>query len=130
MTDPLAHQLNGFVVLSNLFKPFDDTFNNTWSKARHNLSPQYLSGLQKQLTDLVQSYLCQDANFTDAHANQQWLKSTIWQLTNGAVSGGNEDSMSYQYSGNMSRDLLMSMASQFPNQGMELLNSGLVCIPR
>lgn len=126
MTDPLAHQLNGFVVLSNLFKPFDDTFNNTWSKARHNLSPQYLSGLQKQLTDLVQSYLCQDANFTDAHTNQQWLKSTIWQLTNGAVSGGNDDSMSYQYSGNMSRDLLMSMASQFPSQGMELLNSGLI----
>jgi hypothetical protein len=38
----------------------------------------------------MQSYLCQDANFTDAHMNQQWLKSTIWQLTNGAVSGGND----------------------------------------
>jgi hypothetical protein len=130
MTDPLAHQLNGFVVLSNLFKPFDDNFNNIWSKARHNLSPQYLASLQKQLTGLVQSYLCQDANFTDAHTNQQWLKSIIWQLVNGAVSGGNDDSMSYQYSGNMSRDLLMSMASQFPNHGMELLNSGLVCSPR
>ncbi|KAK7224035.1 hypothetical protein V2G26_012038 [Clonostachys chloroleuca] len=126
MTDPLAHQLNGFVVLSNLFKPFDDTFNNIWSKARHNLSPQYLASMQKQLTGLVQSYLYQDANFTDAHTNQQWLKSIIWQLANGAVSGGNDDSMSYQYSGNMSRDLLMSMASQFPNHGMELLNSGLI----
>jgi hypothetical protein len=126
MTDPLAHQLNGFVVLSNLFKPFDDTFSNTWNKARHNLSPQHLSGSQKQLTDIVQSYLCQDANFTDVHINQQWLKSTIWQLTNGNVNGGSDDSLSYQYSGNMSRDLLMSMASQFPNQGMELLNSGLI----
>ncbi|KAK7219297.1 hypothetical protein V2G26_007300 [Clonostachys chloroleuca] len=26
----------------------------------------------------------------------------------------------------MSRDLLMSMAAQFPNQGIELLNSGLI----
>ncbi|CAH0017668.1 unnamed protein product [Clonostachys rhizophaga] len=62
MTDPLAHHLNGFLILSNLFKPFDDTFNNTWSKARHNLSPQYLAGMQKQLTDLVQSYEIIDRN--------------------------------------------------------------------
>lgn len=124
MTDPMPHQLNGFVVMSNLFKPFDDAFNSIWSKARANLSPQLTASLQKQLTENVQSYLCQDSNFTDMHTNQQWLKSTIWQLTNGTVNGGTDDALSYQYP----RDLLMSMASQFqfPHQGIELMNAGLV----
>ena len=122
-SDPLAHQLNGFVVLANLFKPFDDAFVNTWSKARANLSTAHVTGLQKQLGELVQSFLCQESNFSDLHTNQQWLKSTVWQLTNGA----SDESMSYQYPTNISRDLLMSMAAQFPGQGMELLNSGLVC---
>ena len=122
-SDPLSHQLSGFVVLANLFKPFDDAFVNTWSKARGNLSAAHVTGLQKQLNDLVQSYLCQDSSFTDVHTNQQWLKNTVWQLTNGA----SDESMSFQYPQNISRDLLMSMAAQFPGQGMELLNSGLVC---
>lgn len=82
-----------------------------------------MTALQKQLNELVQSYLCQDSSFSDVHTNQQWLKNTVWQLTNGS----SDDSMAFQYPANMSRDLLMSMASQFPGQGMELLNSGLVC---
>jgi len=124
--DPLAHQLNAFTLLPSLFKSFDDTFLGVWNKARSNLSSQHISGLQKQLGDLVQSYLCQDNNLTDLHTNQSWLKSTVWQLTNGSVNGNGEDSISFQYPGSMSRDLLMNMASQFPNQGMELLNSGLI----
>lgn len=119
-TDPLAHQVNSFVLLASLFEPFDEAFTATWNKTRGNPSSQYISGLTKQLGDLVQSYLCQDSNLMDLHTNQQWLKSTVWQLKN---NGGN-DSMSFQY-GNMSRDLLVNMASQFP-QGMELLNSKLV----
>jgi hypothetical protein len=111
------------MLLANLFKPFDDAFVNTWNKARGNLSAPHVANLQKQLTELVQTYLCQDSNFADMHTNQQWLKSTVWQLTNGTVEG---DTMSFQYPSNMSRDLLMSMASQFPGQGMELLNSGLI----
>ncbi|RFU76345.1 c6 zinc finger domain containing [Trichoderma arundinaceum] len=125
-TDPLAHQLNGFILLVNLFRPFDDAFTSTWNKTRSHLSSQYISNLQKQLGDLAQSYLCQDSSWNDVHTNQQWLKNTVWQLSNGVVAGATEESMSFQYPMNMSRELLMNMASQFPGQGMELLNSGLL----
>lgn len=123
--DPLAHQLNGFVLMVNLFRPFDEALTSTWNKTRSQLSVQYITGLQKQLSDLVQGYLCQDSNFADLRTNQQWLKNTVWQLTNGVVNNG-DDSISYQYPVDMARQLLMSMASQFPGQGMELMNSGLV----
>ena len=124
-TNPLAHQLNGFIMLVTMYRQFDDAFIANWNKTRGQLSPQYISGLQKQLNDLSRSYACQDSNFNDLGTNQQWLKTTIWQLTNGVVNNG-DDSMSFQYPMEMSRDLLMNMASQFPGQGMELMGSGLV----
>lgn len=124
--DPLAHQLHSFIMLVNLYRPFDDAFTAVWNKTRGNLSPQFISGLQKQLGDLAQSYACQDANFNDFRTNQQWLKNTVWQLTNGAISGTDENSISFQYPMDISRELLMNMASQFPGQGMELLNSGII----
>ncbi|KFH42459.1 sucrose utilization protein-like protein [Hapsidospora chrysogenum ATCC 11550] len=120
--DKLALQLDGFVILADLFKSYDDAFVNTWKKAQANLATQHISRLQKQLDELVPSYLCQDSTFADPHANQQWLKNTVWQLTNRAA----DDSMSLQYTARVSRDLLVSMAGQFPGQGMELLNSGLI----
>ncbi|KAM5356610.1 hypothetical protein ACJ41O_003256 [Fusarium nematophilum] len=124
-SDPMAHQLTSFIMLVNLYRPIDDDFVATWNKARRHLSAQHITSLHKQIQDMVQQYLCQDPNLTDPRTNQQWLKNTLWQLSNG--SGGNgEDSMSFQYSMDMSQKLLMSMASQFPNQGMELLGSGLI----
>ncbi|KAH8685208.1 hypothetical protein BGZ61DRAFT_356150 [Ilyonectria robusta] len=125
-TDPLAHQLNGFIMLVNLYRPFDDAFTATWNKSRRHLSAQHITGLQKQLNDLVQSYMCQDSNLTELRTNQQWLKNTSWQLNNGTINGNGEDSISFQYPMDMSRELLMNMASQFPSQGMELLGSGLI----
>lgn len=126
--DPSAHQLTDFILLVNMFRPFDEALTSMWNKTRGHLSTQYTAGLQKQLNELAQSYLCQDASFNDLRMNQQWLKNTVWQLTNGAVNSG-DDSMSYQYPVDMARQLLMSMASQFPGQGMELMNSGLVRTP-
>ncbi|KAF4121929.1 C6 zinc finger protein [Geosmithia morbida] len=123
-SDPLAHQLNPFVLLVSLFKPFDESLVATWNKARSSLAPSHIASLRKQLNEMAQSYICQDSSFSDYHTNQQWLKSTVWQLTNGSV---NDDAMSFQYSGsNMPRDLLMAMASQFQGHGLELLNSGLI----
>ncbi|KAH0521841.1 hypothetical protein TsFJ059_005778 [Trichoderma semiorbis] len=124
-TDPLAHQLNGFIVLVNLFRPFDDAFTSMWNKARSHLSSQSIVSLQKLLNDTVQRALCQDPSWNDVHTNQQWLKNMVWQLSNGVVAGG-EDSISYQFPGTMSRELLLKMASHFPGQGMELLTSGLL----
>ncbi|PTB35632.1 uncharacterized protein TrAFT101_009333 [Trichoderma asperellum] len=124
-TDPLSHQLNGFILLINLFRPFDDAFTNTWNKTRSHLSPQYISGLQKQLNDAVQTLACHDPAWNDLNTNQQWLKNTVWQLSNGGAVA-TEGSMSFQFPMNVSREMLMNMASQFPGQGMELLNSGLL----
>lgn len=125
-TDPLAHQLNTFIMLVNLYRPFDDAMLTTWTKSRGSLSAQYVTGLQKQLNDLVQTYLCQDSSFNDLRTNQQWLKNTSWQLTNGVVNGNGDDSISFQYPMNMSREMLVNMASQFPGNGMEFMGSGLV----
>lgn len=125
-TDPLAHQINGFVLLVNIYRPFDDAFIANWTKTRGQLSPQYISNLQKQLNDLAQSYGCQDPSFQDFGTNQQWLKNTVWQLTNGGANGNHDESISFPYPLEMARDLLMNMASQFPGQGMELMGSGLI----
>ncbi|KAG5926566.1 hypothetical protein E4U42_003161 [Claviceps africana] len=126
-SDPQAHQLNSFVMLINMFQPFDVAFTAAWNKTRGQLTSQYLSGLQKQLNALAQTYACQDSNFQDLHTNKQWLKNTVWQVTNGVVNGNNEDTIStFQYPVNMSRELLVNMASQFPVQVVDLLRSGLV----
>ncbi|QPG93953.1 hypothetical protein C2857_003780 [Epichloe festucae Fl1] len=126
-SDSQAHQLNSFITLVNMFQPFDDAFTAAWNKTRGQLTSQYLSGLQKQLNGLVQTYACQDSNFQDLHTNQQWLKNTVWQLTSGVVNGNNDNSMSsFRYPVNMSRELLVNMASQFPVQVVDLLGSGLI----
>ncbi|PNY29042.1 sucrose utilization protein SUC1 [Tolypocladium capitatum] len=124
-SDHQTHELNSFILLVNLYRPFDDAFTATWSKTKGHLSSQYLSGLQKQLNDLVQSYICQDANFNDVHTNQQWLKSTVWQLTGGVANGSRDDSMAFQYPMHVSRELVVNMASQFPVQ-IDLLGVGLI----
>ncbi|KAF5137327.1 Maltose fermentation regulatory protein MAL13 [Metarhizium anisopliae] len=124
--DPQAHMLNGFVLLVNMFRPFDDAFTATWNKTRAQLTSQHVNGLQKQLNEVAQSCACQDSNFQDPHTNQQWLKNTVWQLTSGVVNGNSGDSMSFQYPMNMSRELLVNMASQFPVQVVDLIGTGLI----
>ncbi|KAJ3473881.1 hypothetical protein NLG97_g10087 [Lecanicillium saksenae] len=94
-----------------------------YSPSRAHFSTQYISGLQKQQNDLSQSYACQDPNFTDFRTNQQWLKNTVWQLTNGATPSSDDNSF---YNGDMARDLLINLASAFPNQGMDIVNTGLI----
>ncbi|EEY23292.1 C6 zinc finger protein [Verticillium alfalfae VaMs.102] len=125
-TDPQAHQLTSFIMLVKLFHSFDDAFTSSWNKTRSNLPHQHIATLQKQLADMLPTYLCQDDNLSNLHTNQQWLKSTHWQLSNGSMSSHNADGIDWQVPRDLSRDLLMKMASQFPGQGMELLGSGLI----
>ncbi|UKZ69736.1 uncharacterized protein TrAtP1_010740 [Trichoderma atroviride] len=124
-TDPLSHQLNGFILLINLFRPFDDAFTTNWNKTRSLLSPQYISGLQRQLSEVVQAAF-HDPAWNDIGTNQQWLKNTVWQLSNGGGVVAPEGGITFQLPVDVSREMLMNMASQFPGQGMELLNSGLL----
>ncbi|GAO18567.1 hypothetical protein UVI_02012400 [Ustilaginoidea virens] len=127
-TDPEAHRLDSFVMLVNMFRPFNAAVTDAWNKTRGHFTTQYVNGLQKQLNDVAQSYACQDSNFTDLHSAQQWLKNTVWQLTSGvAANGNNEDSTGFtSYPMNLSRELLVSMASQFPVQVVDLLGAGLI----
>ncbi|KAF6833799.1 C6 zinc finger protein [Colletotrichum musicola] len=122
-TDPLNHQLNSFIMLVNLFRPFDDAFTAVWNKTRGNL---YVSNLQKQLNEVLPTYLCQDGQLCDLRTNQQWLKSTVWQLTHGSMNSQNESDMNFSYPVDLSRELLMTLASHFHGQGMELMGSGLI----
>ncbi|KAM3448328.1 hypothetical protein MY3296_007862 [Beauveria thailandica] len=122
-SDPLAHQLHSFITLVNLYRPFDDAFITLWNKTRTHLSAQYIGGLQKQQNDLSQNYACQDPNFADFRTNQQWLKNTVWQLANGANANAKDNSF---YNGDMARDLLLSLAASFPNQGLDIVNTGLI----
>lgn len=124
-TDPLAHQLNSFILLVNLYRPFDDLFITLWNKTRSESSPSYLSALQKQFSGMIPPYM--NVQDSDLRANQQWLKTITWHLSmqNGCSPQGNQDQMQFQYPIDMSRDL-MSMTSQFSTQSTELLGMPLV----
>ncbi|XXH00046.1 Glucose-repressible alcohol dehydrogenase transcriptional effector [Hypoxylon texense] len=124
-TDPLAHQLNSFILLVNLFRPFDDLFITLWNKTRSESSPSYLSALQKQFSGMIPPYM--NVQESDLRANQQWLKTITWHLSmqNGCSPQGSQDQMQFQYPIDMSRDL-MSMTSQFSTQSTELLGMPLV----
>lgn len=118
-TDPLAHQLNGYILLVNLFRPFDDVFITLWNKTRAESSSSYLRALQKQFSDMIPPYM--NVQDSDLRANQQWLKTITWHL--GLQTPG--ESLTYQYPIDATRDLA-SMTSQFPTQHTELLGTPLV----
>lgn len=117
-SDSSAHRLNGFFLLINVFRPFDDTVLNMWNKTRSDCSSPYLIALGKQLGEMLPAYKNRDAQMTDLARNQQWLKNLVWQFT--AVKGmtPNNDSMSFQYPMETPPELLQ-MASSFAPQGME-----------
>lgn len=123
-SDPLAHQLNDFFLLVNLFRPFDDAFVALWNKTRGKLSPSYITALQKQLAEILPAYMNGDAS--DLRVNQQWLKSKAWECSNVAggclASNGENGQISFQYN----VEDMLSMASSFSAQGMELAGVGLV----
>jgi hypothetical protein len=109
----------------NLFRPFDDAFTALWNKTAGSIPNG--KTLEKQLHDVLPQYLEQDPQLTDGHTNQQWLRTTVWQLTNGVLNhGGDDGAMSFQFPIDIAREMLLSMASHFRGQSMELLGSGLV----
>ncbi|KAK8001132.1 hypothetical protein PG991_013354 [Apiospora marii] len=126
-SDPLAHQLNGFIMMVNLFRPFDDAFMLFWNKTRNECSPSYLGALQKQASEMNSPYMNGgDSQIGDMRTNQQWMKTVNWHLSmqSGCVPPNSED-MSYQYPLDVSRDL-MSITSQFSTQSTDVLGVPLV----
>lgn len=125
-TDHMAHQLNSFIHLSNLFRPFDDAFLGMWSKNRGNWPSAYLNNLHKQLAEIIPAFHSYgDSQLHDIRNNQQWLKTMIFQLTSNGAHG--EDQMMFQqYPAHMANNLVASIASM-PQQNSESLSVPFVC---
>ncbi|KAI0397000.1 hypothetical protein F5Y17DRAFT_28013 [Xylariaceae sp. FL0594] len=122
-SDPLAHEISGYLLLVSLFRPFDDTFITLWNKTRGECSSNYLSVLRKQFSEMNPSFM--NGREVDQRLIQQWLKPAIWQLSmhNGCIPQNGQDQLHYQI--DMSREL-MSMTSQFQTQSTEVLGVPLV----
>ncbi|EME88375.1 uncharacterized protein MYCFIDRAFT_127068 [Pseudocercospora fijiensis CIRAD86] len=122
-------ELNGFIHLVHLFRPFDDTFVGLWNKARVGCTTEWLARLQQQLTDALPQYLqCTESQAVDLRCSQQWLRTMVWQLSisHGFLSSAAADNaMSFKYPIEISRDLVHS-ASQFSQQSMEVHGVGLI----
>ncbi|KAF2211497.1 hypothetical protein CERZMDRAFT_112587 [Cercospora zeae-maydis SCOH1-5] len=122
-------ELNGFIHLVNLFRPFDDTFVGLWNKARVGCTTEWLARLQQQLSDALPTYLsCTETQAVDLRCSQQWLRTMVWQLSisHGFLSSAAPDhAMSFKYPIEVSRDLVHS-TSQFTQPAMEVHGIGLV----
>ena len=122
-------ELNGFIHLVNLFKPFDDTFVGLWNKARVGCSTEWLARLQNQLSDALPAYLhCTESQAVDLRTSQQWLRTMVWQLSisHGYLSSAAaESAMSFKYPIEISRDLI-AQSSGFSQGSMEVHGIGLV----
>jgi len=124
--DPLASQLGDFISTVTAFSHFDNSTLAAWAKARTSLSSALLSTLQKQLNEVLPNYTCHDSPLGDMSMNQEWLKSTAWQLSSGRLSSDDPALQSFQYPPEMARELEITLASHFPNQGVEIVGSALV----
>ncbi|KJX93866.1 c6 zinc finger domain containing protein [Zymoseptoria brevis] len=122
-------ELNGFIHLVRLFRPFDDTFVGLWNKARVGCTTEWLARLQQQLSDALPTYLqCTETQAVDLRCSQQWLRTMVWQLSisHGFLSSAAADNaMSFKFPIEVSRDLVQS-ASQFSQQSMEVHGIGLI----
>lgn len=123
-------ELNGFLHLVNLFKPFDDTFVGLWNKSREGCTTEWLAHLQQQLSDALPSYLqSTETQAVDLRCSQQWLRTMVWQLSisHGFLSSAAAaNAMSFKFPIEISRDLV-SFAGQFSQPAMEVHGIGLVC---
>lgn len=118
-TDPLMNQLTGFILLVNMFRPFDDAFVALWNRVRGDCSPSHVSAMQKQLQEVLPSYLtAPESQLAELQMNQQWLKNVQWQL---GLANGNAAEL---YSIDIGRDLL-PMVSHFPGS-LGLIGLGLI----
>ncbi|KAK4547028.1 hypothetical protein LTR36_001249 [Oleoguttula mirabilis] len=122
-------ELNGFIHLVNLFRPFDDSFVGLWNRAKTGCTTQWVAQMQQQLADALPAYLqSTESQAVDLRCSQQWLRTMVWQLSisHGFLSSAAaENAMSFKYPIEISRDLVAS-TSQFSQQAMEVHGIGLI----
>lgn len=121
-TDSHAHHLNSFILLANLCQPFDNAFVAKWNETRSKWPAAHLLNLQKQLADILPSFLNYgDSQLADLQTNQQWIKNMTWQLNNGS---GEESMLYQQYAANLSTSLFSGASGL---QGTEMQPAAMVC---
>lgn len=124
-----AVELNGFLQLVRLYRPFDETFVGLWNKAKNGCTTHFLAQLQQQLTEALPVYLqCTETQAVDLRCSQQWLRTMVWQLSisHGFLSSAAaESAMTFTFPVEVSRDLMTS-ASHFSQQAMEVHGIGLI----
>lgn len=122
-------ELNGFLHLVNLYRPFDDTFVGFWNKHRTGCTTEWLAALQQQLSDALPAYLqSTESQAVDLRCSQQWLRTMVWQLSisHGFLSSAASDNaMSFKFPIEISRDLIAA-TGQYSQKSMEIHGIGLV----
>lgn len=82
----------------------------TWNRTRNNWPVAHLHSLQKQLADILPSFLnFGDSQLEDLRANHQWIKTLTWHLSmgNGHINANGDESLVYQqYAANLTSSLL------------------------
>lgn len=121
--------LTGFMHLIVLFKPFDDTFVGLWNQSITGCTTEWVSNLQKELSQALPQYLhSTETQAVDLRTSQKWLRIMVWQLSIShrlLSSNAKDESMTFQYPIELSRELLGEVG-QFSQESMEAHGIGLV----
>jgi hypothetical protein len=126
-------QLEGFMRLIKLYKPFDETFFGMWNRSIRDAVPSWLAQLQQQLSDILPSYLGgAETPFVDLKVSQLWLRMMVWQLAinHAFISAmAPDDTFSCGFPIEVSRGLF-ELSANFSQHAREDHSSGIVSLLR
>ena len=124
-----AVEIQGFLHLIQLFKPFDDTFVGLWNQSIDKCDAEWIIALQRQLASALPKYLdSTQTQAVDLRTSQQWLKIMIWQLSIShrlLSSKASESALTLTFPIQLSGEMVAE-ANQFPQEAMEVHGIGLI----
>ncbi|KAL2126252.1 hypothetical protein VTI74DRAFT_1334 [Chaetomium olivicolor] len=117
--DPFLHNGTNLLRMVGVFRGFDEVLLPLWMKTKGECSEHYLTALDKQLQEVLPSYLNDtQAQLAELQLNQQWLKHKAWEIR---VANGNSNDAGVSYVDTIHG--LLPMVSHFPgNLGLHGLN--------
>ncbi|KAJ4302058.1 hypothetical protein N0V88_002194 [Collariella sp. IMI 366227] len=118
-TDTFSHSGTNLLRMVSVFRGFDEVLLPLWMKTKGECSDHYLAALEKQLQDILPSYLNDtQTQLSEMPLNQQWLKHKAWEI---GVANGNCNDATLSYMDTIHG--LLPMVSHFPgNLGLHGLN--------
>jgi hypothetical protein len=128
---PEREVISGFVHLTELFCCIDDDFMALWNKTKSECSPEWISGLQQRLREVLPHRLsATEHQVADIKITQQWLKIMVWQLSvaHGLISShSQEPSLSFTYPIEVAKELVSDIGN-LSLESMEVHGVGLVSV--